>query len=279
MEKFQHWLIQSSEDLQFLLFFGLLFLLVGIEHISAFRKIKRGKRWVANFVITVIAIIAMMTLPVSFITSAKYASEKKWGLFNQIQLHWIFLLVLTLLLRGFISFFTHYLAHKIPLVWRIHRVHHLDTEMDVSTNVRFHPLEFLFNTIIGVPIILLFGLPVWVLMFYELLDVVVTLVSHSNISFPKKIEKVLRCVIVTPDLHRIHHSSYQPETDSNFGAVFPIWDIVFGTYKTKTRSHSKAMELGLEEVRDERTNNILWLLLSPFKNLKKNEKHQSPIDL
>src|ERR1044072_9601143 len=169
MEKFQHWLIQSSEDLQFLLFFGLLFLLVGIEYISAFRKIKRGKRWVANFVITVIAIIAMMSLPVSFITSAKYASEKKWGLFNQIQLHWIFLLVLTLLLRGVISFFTHYLAHKIPLVWRIHRVHHLDTEMDVSTNVRFHPLEFLFNTIIGVPIILLFGLPVWVLMFYELL--------------------------------------------------------------------------------------------------------------
>lgn len=273
METFKYWLIDSSEDFQFLLFFGLLFFLIGIEHFSAFRKVKRGKRWITNFVMTVIAIIAMMALPVSFISSAKYASKNNWGLLNQDQLHWIIVFVLTLLIRGFISFFTHYLAHKIPVIWRIHRVHHLDTEMDVSTNVRFHPFEFLFNTIIGVPIILLFGLPVWVLMFYELLDVVVTLVSHSNISFPKRIEKIIRYIIVTPDLHRIHHSSYQPETDTNFSAVFPIWDILLGTYKTDTKFPPKEMELGLEEVRDERTNNIIWLLLSPFKNLKKNEKY------
>src|SRR5690606_31490348 len=115
---------------------------------------------------------------------------------------------ISLLIRGFISFFTHFLSHKIPFLWRIHRVHHSDTEMDVSTNVRFHPFEFLFNTIIGVPIILLFGLPVWTLLFYELLDVVITLVSHSNISFPARMERMLRYIIVTPDLHRIHHSSY-----------------------------------------------------------------------
>jgi len=272
MEKFQHWLLTSSEDFQFILFFTLLFLLIGIEFISAFRKVKRGKRWIANFVMTFLAIIAMMALPVSLIGSAKFAADRNWGLLNQFDLHWIFLLVVTLLLRGFISFFTHFLAHKIPVIWRVHRVHHLDTEMDVSTNVRFHPFEFFFNIIIGVPIILLFGLPVWVLMFYELLDVVVTLVSHSNFSFPKKLERVVRYIIVTPDLHRIHHSSYQPETDTNFGAVFPVWDIIFGTFKTETKSDSKEMELGLEEVRDERTNNILWLLISPFKDLRKKKQ-------
>jgi sterol desaturase/sphingolipid hydroxylase (fatty acid hydroxylase superfamily) len=269
MENFERWLIQSSEDIQFALFFGLLFVLMVIEHISAFRRVKRGKRWVANFVMTLIAILAMMTLHFSFITSAKYATAKHWGLFNQTELHWAVLFIATLLVRGFISFFTHYLAHKIPLAWRIHRVHHLDTEMDVSTNVRFHPFEFVFNAIIGVPIILLFGPPVWVLMFYELLDVVVTLLSHCNISFPWKIEKFLRYIIVTPDLHRVHHSAYQPETDSNFGAVFPIWDLVFGTFKTQTKTRPKEMELGLEEVRDGRTNSVTWLLLSPFKNLKR----------
>lgn len=148
-------------------------------------------------------------------------------------------------------------------------MHHLDTELDVSTNVRFHPFEFITNAIFGIPIILFFGFPVWVLMLYELLDVVVTLISHANLSLPKKLDRVLHYFIVTPDLHRIHHSAYQPETDSNYGAVFPIWDILFGTFKTQTRAPQKEMEIGLEEVRDERTNSIVWLLLSPFKKIKK----------
>ncbi|MBK9981030.1 MAG: sterol desaturase family protein [Saprospiraceae bacterium] len=273
MDKFQQWLINSSEDFQFILFFGLLFLLIALEYIIAFRKVKRGKRWLTNFVMTLISIFAMMAMPVSFITAARYASDKKFGLLNSIPLNWFALLLFSLLLRGFISFFTHYLAHKIPLIWRVHRVHHLDTEMDVSTNVRFHPFEFIFNTLIGIPIILILGLPVWTLMLYELLDVTVTLISHSNISLPKRIENVLRYILVTPDLHRIHHSSYQPETDTNFGAVFPIWDIVFRTFKTNTKTEPKEMQLGLEEVRDEKVNNILWLLLSPFKNFKKNDEN------
>lgn len=269
METFIHWLIKSSEEFQYYLFFALLFSLIIAEQFIHFRPPLRKKRWVTNFSITAISIFTMMVIPVSFISSAQFASEKRFGLFNIIQLNWIPGVLLTLLFRGFISFFTHFLMHKIPFLWRIHRVHHLDTEMDVSTNVRFHPFEFLVNTIVGVPILMLFGFPVWVLMLYELLDVVVTLVSHANISFPRKIEKVLRYLIVTPDLHRVHHSSYQPETDTNFGAVFPVWDILFGTFKTKTRVPQNEMQMGLEEVRDERANNIIWLLISPFKNFKK----------
>ena len=185
---------------------------------------------------------------------------------------WAITAIATLLLRGFISFITHYLMHKVHMLWRIHRVHHLDTELDVSTTVRFHPLEFLVNIFIGVPIILLFGFPVWVLMLYELIDVVITLVSHSNITLPKKLDSVLRYIIVTPDLHRVHHSSHQPETDSNFSAVFPVWDLIFGTFETHTRQSKRTMELGLEEVRDDRINNILWLLISPFKNFVKQKE-------
>ena len=174
------------------------------------------------------------------------------------------MIVGTLLARGFISFFTHFLMHKVQFLWLIHRVHHLDTEMDVSTTVRFHPVEFIINLIIGAPIVLAFGMTPWVLLLYELLDAVVNLFTHANIRLPSGIERVIHYVIVTPDLHRIHHSSWQPETDTNFGAVFPIWDILFGTFQTQTRTPQETMELGLEEVRDERTNRLLWLLRSPL---------------
>jgi sterol desaturase/sphingolipid hydroxylase (fatty acid hydroxylase superfamily) len=214
----------------------------------------------------------MLVLPISFISAAKLATENKWGLLNIIQVHWIISFVLTMFLRGFISFITHYAMHKVPLLWRIHRVHHLDTEMDVSTTVRFHPFEFFANLCIGVPIIILFGFPVWPLLLYELLDIVITLISHSNIQMPKKLDSILRYIIVTPNLHRIHHSTYQPETDSNFSAVFPLWDILFGTFRTKTIVPSQSMELGLEEIRDDRTSNILWLLLSPLKTFQKKRK-------
>lgn len=268
METFINWLLHSSEAAQFILFFGFLFVLMLVEQFHHFRQVTRKKRWVANYIITVIAISVMMVIPVSFISAAAFAETKHWGLFNVVRLNWIIAGLLTLFLRGFISFFTHFLMHKVPFFWRTHRVHHLDTELDVSTTVRFHPFEFIINAMIGVPIILLFGFPVWALMLYELFDAVITVVSHSNISFPKKIEKVLRYIIVTPDLHRVHHSSYQPETDSNFSAVFPVWDIVFGTFRTTTKKPQQEMELGLEEVRDHRTNNVFWLLVSPFKKIK-----------
>jgi sterol desaturase/sphingolipid hydroxylase (fatty acid hydroxylase superfamily) len=181
-----------------------------------------------------------------------------------------------LLARGFISFFTHYLMHKVPLLWRLHRVHHLDTELDVSTTVRFHPFEFLAALIPGVPLVVAFGMSPWVLMLYEILDAVVTLFSHANIRLPESLDRLLRYVIVTPDLHRVHHSSWQTETDSNFSAVFPIWDIVFKTFRTETRVSHETMELGLEEVRDERANRFLWLLGSPFLGRLK-RKSEAPI--
>jgi sterol desaturase/sphingolipid hydroxylase (fatty acid hydroxylase superfamily) len=272
MEQFINWLLKSSEDFQFILYFGILGVLIVAEQILHFRPATKKKRWVANLVLTLIAIVTMLALPITFISAARFAMVKQWGLLNIIKVHWIVSFILTIFLRGFISFITHYAMHKIPLFWRIHRVHHLDTEMDVSTTVRFHPFEFLVNIAIGVPIIILFGFPVWPLLLYELLDIAVTLISHSNIQIPRKLDSILRYIIVTPNLHRIHHSAHQPETDSNFSAVFPVWDILFGTFRTKTRIPSKAMELGLEEIRDNRTSNILWLLLSPFKTFQKKRK-------
>lgn len=157
--------------------------------------------------------------------------------------------------------------HKVPLFWRVHRVHHFDTELDVSTTVRFHPFEFALALLLGGPVVLLLGLSPWMLLLYEILDAGVTLVSHANVGLPARLERVLRYLVVTPDLHRVHHSSWQPETDSNFGAVFPVWDLLFGTFRSETRHPQEVMELGLAEVRDGRQHRLGWLLRSPFASI------------
>jgi sterol desaturase/sphingolipid hydroxylase (fatty acid hydroxylase superfamily) len=147
----------------------------------------------------------------------------------------------------------------------VHRVHHTDVELDVSTTVRFHPLEFPIGLAIGLPLVLTLGLPPWVLLAYECLDVVITVFSHANVDLPRPLERALRFVVVTPGLHRIHHSVDPVETDSNFSAVFPLWDLVFGTLRTSTRVDPAAMPLGLHEIRDGRGLSLAWLLTAPFR--------------
>jgi len=260
------WISQNANDLQVALFFTLFFLFSLAEVFEPKRPgpMHRKERWLTNLLMTALNITVMGLLPVTFFGMAVWANKQGYGLFNYFTLPVGVLVIGTLLARGFISFFTHYLMHRVPLFWRLHRVHHLDTEMDVSTTVRFHPFEFLAALFPGVPLVVAFGLSPWVLLLYEVFDAVVTLFSHANIRLPGSIERVLRYIIVTPDLHRVHHSSWQPETDSNFSAVFPIWDIVFGTFRTETRAPQESMELGLEEVRDKRANRLWWLLSSPF---------------
>jgi len=259
---FSDWIIANGEDLQFLVFFGLLPLLLGLERLIPRRPgpMHRKQRWPANFSLTGASILSLGIMPVSLVGSAAFAHAHGWGLLNWVALPVPAVIAVSLLIRGFISFFTHYLMHKIPLLWRIHRVHHLDTEMDVTTTVRVHPLEFFVGALPGIPFVIAFGLERWVLVFYETLDVVITLWTHSNVRLPPLINGLFRYLVVTPDVHRIHHSAWQPETDSNFGAVFPIWDLVFGTYRAEPRDGHERMRIGLNEVRGPSAHRFVWLL-------------------
>ena len=264
----KEFMLLMGEDLQVFLFFGFLVLFTGLERLLPRRHPESSqlKRWWTNASLSTLAIVSMPLVPVGFITAAFWAENNGVGLLNlmQAEMPEYLLLALTLLLRGFVSFLTHYLNHKIPMLWRIHRVHHLDTELDVSSTVRFHPLEMPLSMAVGLPLVVAFGLSPWALLFYELFDVTVTLFSHSNIRLPERLNRYLRYIIVTPDLHKVHHSAFRPETDSNYSAVFPIWDILFGTFRTKTREPLETMKLGLEEIREPRTNSFWWLLASPF---------------
>lgn len=259
---FPEWILVNGGGVQAAGFFALLLVFAAAERLVPRRPVPRdhGLRWRTNLSLTANNVAVLSLMPLSFITAAAWAQEHGWGLLNTVRLPLVLLILANLLLRGFISFFMHYLMHRVPIFWRLHRVHHLDTDLDVTSTVRFHPLEFVANTIPAVPLVVAFGLTPWVLMVYELLDVGITLFSHSNLRLPGRLDAVLRRVVVTPDLHRVHHSTWQPETDSNFGAVFPIWDMVFGTYRIGSRDAPESMPLGLDDRRGREANQLTWLL-------------------
>ncbi len=258
----QEWMLSHGEDLQVGLFFVLLALLAVLEWMVPRRTgpMERATRWPTNLLFTLLNLMMLGVLPVSLISAAFWAERHGWGLLNHVASPTAVAVLVTLLVRGFISFFTHYLMHMVPAFWRLHRVHHLDTELDVTTTVRFHPLEFAVQVLPALPIVVAFGLTPWVLVLYEALDVAVTLWTHSNTRLPRGIDRVLRYVVVTPDLHRIHHSSWKPETNSNFGAVFPVWDLIFGTFRAAPRDGHEHMRLGLDEVRGRDAQRPMWLL-------------------
>ena len=233
------------------------------------RAAPRRRRWPANWAMTALNIVVLGALPISGLAAAELARAEGWGLFNQLEMPFVLLLVAGFALRSLASYGIHIAMHKVPLLWRLHRVHHTDTALDISTTVRFHPLEFLVSVPVVVAMILAAGVPPLVIMLYELFDAVMAVFSHANIRLPRRLERVLQWVLVTPDMHRVHHSSVQPETDSNYGATLSIWDRLFGTYVRKADADLTGMELGLVECRDRRASSFPWLLMSPFVTLKR----------
>jgi sterol desaturase/sphingolipid hydroxylase (fatty acid hydroxylase superfamily) len=260
------WILERGGDLQAVLFFGGLIAFGGLERLIPRRPgdLQRRSRWLTNGGLMLLTLGVMMLVPLSFIGAAVWAQSAGVGLLHSVSAPLWAVALCTLAVRAFVSFFTHWLNHKLPWLWRLHRVHHLDTELDVSSTLRFHPLEMVVGPLIGMPIIVAFGLSPWVLAAYELLDASITVFSHSNVRLPLRLNRVLRYLIVTPDLHRVHHSTWQPETDSNYGAVFPVWDLVFGTFRPEARDGQEHMQLGLAELREPQANRILPLLLSPL---------------
>lgn len=262
----ENWFLTHGESAQYAVYLALLLglALVEVRWPARRQAAPKGRRWRANFAMTALNVLVLGALPLSFITAAHWGEQRSLGLLHAAPLPLAALVGLGLLGRGFISWISHLLMHKVPLFWRVHRVHHTDTELDVSTTVRFHPLEFPIQLAIGLPLILVFGIDPWVLLAYEVADAAINVFSHANVSLPAPLERWLRYIVVTPGLHRVHHSTVPAETDSNFSAVFPVWDLVFGTFRTETEVPHLEMALGLEEVRDERGRSLWWLLGAPF---------------
>jgi sterol desaturase/sphingolipid hydroxylase (fatty acid hydroxylase superfamily) len=171
--------------------------------------------------------------------------------------------VIAVLLFDLWMYAWHYINHKVPFFWRFHRVHHSDAQMDVTTATRFHTGEILFSGILRVPVILLLGMQLWELFIYEILAVIVVQFHHANINLPGKLDDILRWVIVTPHMHKVHHSRWQPETDSNFSTIFSIWDRLGRTFRL--HDPLDTIELGLDEFDNEKDQSVRGLFRTPFK--------------
>lgn len=269
MTAFEAGLRANMETLTYAIFFGALALLAVFEMVIALRAegALRRRRWPANFALTLINIVVMGALPLGAVAAADLARSMQFGLFNQVELPFVAVLAATLLIRSLVSWAVHYAMHAIPLLWRIHRVHHTDTHLDVSTTVRFHPLEFVVSAPVVVATVMLCGLPPAAVMLFELFDAGIAVFSHANIRLPAWLERGLNSLIITPNMHRIHHSTKETETNSNFGATLVIWDRLFGTYRRKTSEELEHQALGLEEVGAIRASSLWFSLGLPFRGV------------
>jgi len=254
--------------------FGYIFaigLLAWLEHRSpAFADAPvRATRWPTNLGIGVINIGLATLVPVSAVLAAEWAQRNGFGLLNTVAAPWLVAAVATVLARSLAGYAFHVLMHKVPMLWRLHRVHHSDTHLDVSTALRSHPLEFVTLLFVMVPVTVAFGLNPVVLAAYEIVEATINLAGHTNVRLPERLDRALRILLVTPNMHCVHHSSWHHETDSNYGNVFSIWDRLFRTYRDGPRGGYDGMQIGLKEIRDERASNLLWQLKSPALDYRK----------
>lgn len=270
MSVFETVLREQMELLTYLTFFGLLIVLGTLETVFEVRSsgAMRARRWSANFLLTALNIIVLGAIPVTALVAADWARDNGHGLFNLVAFPFVVVLIAGFLAGSLVSWLIHYAMHNIPLLWRIHRVHHSDTHLDVSTTVRFHPLEFLVSAPLVVGTVWLLGLPPVVVMLFELFDAAIAVFSHANVRLPRRLERILRLIIITPDMHRIHHSTLEPETNSNYGATLSLWDRLFGTYRRKGQEALSVQPLGLDEISALRARSFIYLLTLPFRPSK-----------
>jgi sterol desaturase/sphingolipid hydroxylase (fatty acid hydroxylase superfamily) len=268
----------QGDSILFVTFFAVLTVLALLETRAAMRAegARRRQRWPMNFALTAANIALMSALPLSQLAMADLARDQGLGIMNQRPTGPFLGLVVTFLAFSLQSWAVHLAMHKVPFLWRVHRVHHTDTHLDISTTVRFHPVEFIIQMPVSAVVVLALGTPPAAIILYGLFDAVVNAFSHANLRLPERFDQLLGLVIVTPHLHRVHHSPVQPETDSNFGATLPLWDRLFGTFRAKTPDALAKQGIGLTEMQDERAWSLWWAVSLPFRSILRNGAGEGP---
>ena len=246
-------------------FFGI-FLAVAIwEFLSPRRQLTSSKplRWVSNISITLLGTALVRGLfPVLAVTIA--ANEPSPGVLNQLFLPPFLKVFIGILALDLIIFLQHIMFHAVPLLWRLHMMHHADLDIDVTTGLRFHPIEVMLSMGIKIAAIIIIGPPVLAVVLFEILLNGTSMFNHGNIHISSGVDKFLRLLIVTPDMHRVHHSVVIRETNSNFGFNFPWWDRIFATYRAQPAAGHKEMVIGLSQFRDQKRLTFPWMLALPF---------------
>jgi sterol desaturase/sphingolipid hydroxylase (fatty acid hydroxylase superfamily) len=209
--------------------------------------------------------VLRLVFPAAAVGAAAWADARGWGLLRQASGEGAIAGILSFVVLDFAVWLEHVASHKIPLFWRIHRMHHVDTGFDVTTGLRFHPLEILLSMFWKAAVVIAIGAPVVSVLVFEVVLSATSMFNHSNVRIGKDVDRVLRRVLVTPDMHRVHHSSDPRETDSNYGFNFPFWDRIFGTYIPQPRRGHDGIDIGLTAWRGDGPLRLGWSLILPFR--------------
>ncbi|MBA4165122.1 MAG: sterol desaturase [Erythrobacter sp.] len=253
-------LILANEPMIRMGFFIGVLLAMGLWEAAAPRRVReipRLVRWTNNLAIVVIdTLLVRVAFPVVAVGLALIAQERGWGLFNVFEVPSCAAFVVSLLALDLAIYLQHVMFHAVPAFWRLHRLHHADLEFDVTTGLRFHPVEILLSMAIKLAVVLALGPPAVAVLVFEVLLNATAMFNHSNVRIPAGFDRMLRLIVVTPDMHRVHHSIHPSETNSNFGFNSPWWDRLLGTYRAQPRDGHDGMTIGIEQFR---THRELWL--------------------
>lgn len=259
--------IQFEAFLRLVFFLGIFCGMVLWERFSPRRSLTQNRttRWLNNIgLVAFNTLLVRLLFPAAAVGAAVYAEAKGWGLLRQAALpEWV-AGITAIAVLDLVIYLQHVLFHKVPFFWRFHRMHHTDLDIDVTSGTRFHPVEILISMGIKIGTVVLLGAPVWSVIAFEILLNGTAMFNHSNILIAFEKDRVLRRIVVTPDMHRVHHSVIIKETDSNYGFNFPWWDRFFGTYRAQPEKGHTGMTIGLANYRDPKWLRFHWMLVVPF---------------
>ncbi|MGH8428817.1 MAG: sterol desaturase family protein [Solimonas sp.] len=248
-------------------FLGVLGLVAGWEAIAPRRHntLKRRTRWPSNLgIVALNTALVRLLFPAAAVGTAMLAEARGWGLFQALETPTWLAIAASVILLDLAVYLQHVLFHAVPVLWRLHRMHHADLEFDVTTGLRFHPIEILLSIAIKLGVVAALGTPAVAVLTFEVLLNATSMFNHGNVRLPSGIDRVLRWIVVTPEMHRVHHSIIPRETNSNFGFNLPWWDRLFGTYRAQPEAGHEGMTIGIAQFRDPRELRLDRMLLQPF---------------
>lgn len=261
-------LLSREPVLRLSIFLGVFVLMSVWECLAARRKrpVPRQRRWPGNLGVSILdGFVARLVAPAGAVGFALFVEARSFGFFHTVVWPTLVEVVVSVVVLDLAIYWQHRLFHFVPSLWRLHRMHHADVDVDVTTGARFHPFEILLSLGIKFLVIAALGAPAVSVLLFEVLLNATAMFNHTNVKVPAAVERALRCVVITPDLHRVHHSILRRETDSNFGFNLPWWDWLFRTYRAQPEAGHDGMTLGLDQFRDPEEQRLDRMLTQPFR--------------
>jgi len=263
-------IMEQEAAIRLSVFLGIFGVMTVWELASPRRPLTRskGERWLTNILLTAFnTALVRFAVPAIAVSAAVVAESEGWGMFHWIPLPSLVVVIACVIALDLLIYGQHLVFHRVPVLWRLHRVHHTDLDIDVTTALRFHPVEIILSLFIKAVAVIALGAPVEAIILFEVVLNATAMFNHGNVRLPAPVDALVRQVLVTPDMHRVHHSVHGVELNSNYGFNLSVWDRIFGTYRAQPVDGHDAMVIGLKEFREPVDLALPYLLIQPFRNV------------